>query len=261
MPEIFAPARAWLVANIDPAAPAALLVIIVFLAVYSLRRWAPSLWLRLEHAVPFVDSIDPAPGLKILLKVWQALPGAAFGAATAALTTGLSVTHALWGVVAGFAASAVHEIMAAYQGAVGRPKPPTSASGSGRGSITIDPPKPFPPPPAPPAAAMRALPIGFFACLMLGCVSLSGCAWFKGSFWPKVENCAPSPASLVAQVGDILAAGGDYESALEQLALTDTKAAVVCAVEAFVSSLGANDGAHADAQARGKAFLAKVAAQ
>ncbi|HTA88917.1 MAG TPA: hypothetical protein VK745_05055 [Polyangiaceae bacterium] len=132
--------------------------------------------------------------------------------------------------------------------------PGSAVSGGGRGSIAAV-------PPPPPSAAMRGLPTGFFACLMVAALCVSGCAWFKGSFWPKVENCAPSPASLVAQVGDILAAGGDYESAFETLAVTAGKDAVVCAVEAFVSSIGASDGAHTDAVARGRAFLAQVAAQ
>lgn len=86
----------------------------------------------------------------------------------------------------------------------------------------------------------------------------TGCAWAKGSFWPNVEKCAPAEASLVAQVGQFLQAGGDYESALEQLALTDGKDLVLCAVQAFVNSVGSKVGAspaEMTGVSRGKAFL------
>lgn len=124
-------------------------------------------------------------------------------------------------------------------------------------------------PDVPPAASDKKPPTGVTgslagaALLLLG-IGLSlhatGCAWFKGSFWPNVEKCAPSPAALIAQVGQLLAAGGDYETALEQLALTDGKDIVLCAVQAFVNSIGSKVGASPEelaAVARGKAFLAE----
>jgi hypothetical protein len=123
---------------------------------------------------------------------------------------------------------------------------------------TAKPPSKFPPASKPPTFGGMG-PMGgmLVMCLVL---SLTGCAWFKGSFWPNVSHCAPSPASLVADVADILSAGSNYESALEQLALVKGKDLVLCAVEAFVNSIGKKVGASPEemaAHARGKAFLAK----
>jgi hypothetical protein len=125
MIQLFATARAWLAA-IDPAAPAAALVLIVFLSIYAIRRFLPGVWLWIESRIPFVDSLDYRPVATIVWKFVQALPGALLGAAVASLSSGASVKNALLGVLAGFAASLVHEVMAAYKGQVGaRPKPPT----------------------------------------------------------------------------------------------------------------------------------------
>jgi hypothetical protein len=119
---------------------------------------------------------------------------------------------------------------------------------------SVSPPPPPKGPSIPPLAA---------AGLFLICLVLNGCGLFGsgGAFWPKVEHCAPSPATLVSQVADVLAAGGDYEAALEQIALQDGKEAVLCAVQAFVSSIGSKVGASESdsaARARGQAFLTKV---
>lgn len=115
--------------------------------------------------------------------------------------------------------------------------------------------------PKPPSTPSGMGPMGGMLALCL-CLSLASCAIFGsgGSFWPKVEKCAPIPASLVRQVADILVAGGDYEAALKQLALQDGGAAVICAVQAFVSSIASKVGAAPDelsGEARGKAFLAQ----
>jgi hypothetical protein len=119
----------------------------------------------------------------------------------------------------------------------------------------------LPPPPKPPSGIGGGLSsaAGLLLLAVL-CFHSSGCAWFKGSFWPNVAKCVPSAASLVAQVGQLLQAGGDYETALEQLALADGKDLVLCAVQAFVNSVGSKVGASQDelaAVARGKAFLAE----
>jgi hypothetical protein len=119
------------------------------------------------------------------------------------------------------------------------------------------------PPPAPPSGMSGGSVAGSIAGSLLVIV-LSfhsvGCAWFKGSFWPNVEKCAPSSTTLIAQVTQVMEAGGDYETALEQLALTDGKDLVLCAVQAFVNSIGSKAGASTDEMAgvaRGKAFLAE----
>lgn len=121
-------------------------------------------------------------------------------------------------------------------------------------------------PPSGPGSAPRAGLIGAAALLLVFALSasLTACSLFGsgGSFWPVVEHCAPSPASLVSQVEDVLLAGGDYEAALKQLALQDGAGIIQCAVAAAVDLLTAKAGKvgaspeSAPAAARGKAFLA-----
>lgn len=101
---------------------------------------------------------------------------------------------------------------------------------------------------------------GLMIAIAFSALSLQGCAWFKGSFWPNVEHCAPTPAALASEVAQILAAGGDYESALEQAGLKEGKDAVECAVIAFTNSLGGPEGENSAAKLRGRSFLAKVKA-
>lgn len=226
---------------IDSVLPAALLTTFVFVTVYLVRRFFPKAWLFVEKTVPFVDSIDPGPGLNALWKSWQAWPAMALGAVTSALLNGISVKHALWGVFCGALSALAHTMMSLYQGKVGGPAKPERMFPSD--------------PPLPPNLS------GLGALLLAVCFALhsTGCAWFKGSFWPNVEHCAPSPASLLTDVSQILEAGSDYESALEQLALVKGKDLVLCAVEAFVNSIGNKVGAspqEMSAHARGKAFLA-----
>lgn len=106
--------------------------------------------------------------------------------------------------------------------------------------------------------------VGMMAVLLLTLVlacGLPGCNVFGpgGSVWPKVAHCAPTPASLLQQATAILLAGGDYESALLDLAKSETKETVICAVEAAVAELGSKVGAaQSPAHARGKAFLART---
>jgi hypothetical protein len=83
-----------------------------------------------------------------------------------------------------------------------------------------------------------------------------------GSLWPDVAKCAPKPGDLIGEVTQILLSGGDYEKALEQEAIKDGGAAVVCAVNTLVSDWtspgAARNALRADALARGQAFLAHV---
>lgn len=98
--------------------------------------------------------------------------------------------------------------------------------------------------------------------LVLAC-GLPGCSLFGpgGSVWPAVARCAPSKDSLVTEAARVLLDGGDYEHALEQLAVRNGGAAVECAVQAAIDALLANNGklgasaGSGDAVARGKAFL------
>ena len=105
-----------------------------------------------------------------------------------------------------------------------------------------------------------------FGMLMLMCllalpVSFVGCSLFGkgGAAWPVVQHCLPSPANLIAQVESVLLAGGDYEAALLQLAESNGKDAIVCAVESAVAELGGKVGAsESSAALRGKAFLKRT---
>lgn len=118
----------WLTA-IDPALPRALLVGLVFLAVYLLRKLFPRTWEFFAGVVP-VSVIDPAPLLLVLSKTWQAFPAALIGAAATALATGGDMRAAVKGLVFGALAAVAHEFAKAapwlpYTGAVGRLRAPS----------------------------------------------------------------------------------------------------------------------------------------
>lgn len=266
MSEFIASARAWLAA-ITPDLPPALLVVFVFVAVYSIRRWLPSVWLKFEHAVPFVDTIDPGPVLKELLKAWQAIPGALLGTAVAALFAGTSVQAAIWGTVASALAALAHHVMADYaefRGQVagqvgGSPPPPAGALGRGT-RISLAPPRA---PSFPPGSAAMTV-IGFLAVVtgIALCLSLSGCGLFgsSGSVWPTVAKCAPPAQNVINSVTQILLGGGDYETQLEQLGEQYGVNVVVCVVDGLVSQWGSPTAKLSaetlDAKGRGQAFLA-----
>jgi len=233
MLNLFQSARAWL-ASVDPAAPAAALILTVFFAIYALRRWFPRAWLWLERALPFVDSLDYRPVATIVSKFMQALPGALLGAAVASLSSGASLKNALLGVLAGFGASLVHEIMANYKGQVSAPKP-RDPSGPAIGGVMA-------------------------LCLVL---SMAGCGLFGRGMLPALENCAPTKAEIIQQVISILMSGGDYVGALEHAGIDDGKGALTCAVQAALNRLNAPTAKHTDeteaAVVRGRAFLARTA--
>jgi hypothetical protein len=120
-------ALAWLSA-IDPAVPRALLVALVFAAVYLFRKTFPRAWEAFASVVP-VPVIDPAPGLLLLSKSWQALPGTLLGAAASAIAAGADVRPALKGALFGALAALAHEFAKAapwlpYRGEVGKAKLP-----------------------------------------------------------------------------------------------------------------------------------------
>lgn len=127
------------------------------------------------------------------------------------------------------------------------PQFPDPQGGSPNFSSTRLPKDPNPPSIPPLSAAM--------VCLASLVFSLSACALFESKI-PALEQCAPTPAQLAQQVADILLAGGDYQSALEQQALKDGENAVLCAVHAFMTShkVGASENETA-AKARAKAYL------
>ena len=121
-------AVAWL-GSVDPALPRALLVGLVFLTVYVVRKLFPRTWEFFAGAIP-VSVIDPAPLLLVLSKTWQAFPGALLGAVAASLATGGDMRASVKGLVFGALAAVAHEFAKAapwlpYTGAVGRVKAPT----------------------------------------------------------------------------------------------------------------------------------------
>lgn len=182
MSNYFAIARAFL-ASVDPAAPAAALVLTVFLVIYSLRRFAPKVWLAIEAKLPFVDTLDYRPVATIVSKFMQALPGALLGAGVASLSSGASVKTALLGVLAGFGASLVHEVMAAYKGQVSSPKPPSGALGVVGGMMVL------------------------IACFCL-VASLPGCAAFAAA------------VPIIAEIGTIIADAVNDLDYVEQIVAT-----------------------------------------
>jgi hypothetical protein len=86
-----------------------------------------------------------------------------------------------------------------------------------------------------------------------------------GGLWPTIAHCAPNPGDLVGEVTQALLSGGDYQKALEDLAVRYGGDAVVCMVNRLVSDWSAPSAARnairTDALARGRAFLASVPTQ
>lgn len=123
--------------------------------------------------------------------------------------------------------------------------------------------------------AAKALPAAILL-LCLGALTLTACppgtgggsagsggsSSDAGSLWPDVAKCAPNPGDLIGEVTQILLSGGDYETALEQEAIKDGGAAVVCAVNTLVRDWtapgAARNALRTDALTRGQAFLAHV---
>lgn len=220
MLELFANARAWLAA-IDPALPAAVLVLLVFSTIYAVRRWLPSVWKAVEATVPFAGSLNAGPVFDAVWKTWQFLPGALLGAAVAALSAGLSVKSALWGVGSGALASLAHELMAAYRGQVGVPKGPSTPSriaGAVGSALSL--------------LSVFVLTAGLAACLML-----SGCGLFAAA--------APYLAEAAVVLSDAVNAVDAAQAMLPSLHLSDadqTKAeADIAKLRQFIAAAAAAD--------------------
>lgn len=218
MSQFIALVRLWL-ATISPELPPAALVVSVFLAIYSVRRWLPRAWLFLEHLVPFVDTVDPTPGLKTLLKFWQALPAAALAAVTGALLGGTSVRIAVWGVVTAALTAGSHELLADYAkffGQVGGPAKP---------AVAKKPPS-FPPPAA---AGLIAL-----------CLTLGGCG--------LAAVVGPYLAEAAVLIADAVNAIDAAQALLPSLHLSESEQAKADAAigkcrQALAAAAKADDGA------------------
>ena len=115
-----------------PAVPAAILVALIWLSQYLVRRFAPNVW-EWAANLPFPGGAHK-PVLELARKVWQALPSIATGAFLTAFTGSGSITEAVFGAVLGALAPVWHEALKAlpavpYRG--GRPpatNPPTHAA-------------------------------------------------------------------------------------------------------------------------------------
>lgn len=228
-----------LLASNDPATLVGSAAVVVFFLVLSWRKFFPASWNWLEMRIPLIDRIQSDAIWTFVWKAVQSIPGAAFGAVMAALASGGDVKKTLLGALAGPVASIGHEVLKAYKGKTSKP---------GNRSL----------PPPPLAAAIIGAALGLAAAF-----ALPGCSLFGpgGSVWPAVENCAPSPQSLIQRVTVILLAGGDYKAALLELAKTETKEAIVCAVQAATAELRSKvsaSPASAEAVGRGNAFLAET---
>lgn len=95
--------------SIHPALPAAILVAVIWLAQYLVRRFAPLAWETMAN-LPFNGA---RPAATLLRKVWQALPSIATGAFLTSLTGDGSITDAVFGAVAGALAPVLHELLKA----------------------------------------------------------------------------------------------------------------------------------------------------
>lgn len=83
--------------------------VITFLLVYAIRkRWGHA-WERVAAYVPALG-FDMTPGLTIVSKLFQMLPGALIGAALGAVTSGASLGPTLISALAGPLASVGHEL-------------------------------------------------------------------------------------------------------------------------------------------------------
>lgn len=229
-------ARAWL-ANVDPAAPAAALLVFVFAVIYSVRRWLPGVWLWVEKTVPFVDSFDYRPAASILWQAWQAWPAALLGAVTAALSTGGSVKAAAYGVLVGAISALAHKLMAAYKGQVGGPppKPPAAA-------------RMFPSSIPPAAALLLAICFAFHA---------SACGLFAA-----VSPFLAEAGVLIADATNAVNAADDLLPSLHLSGDAETKAEAVIAKtrKAINSAAAADSGAKDLTEAQLDASLAEFRA-
>ncbi len=115
--------RDWL-ARLDPAAPAAGLIVFVFFVIYAIRRWRPTWWLWLERKLPIVDEFNYTFVGNLLWNSLQALPAVLLGAVTSAIADGVSLKGALVGAALGAATALIHKLAAGYKGKVGGPRAP-----------------------------------------------------------------------------------------------------------------------------------------
>ncbi len=105
-----------------PAAPGAILVALVWLSQYLVRRFLPNAWEKMAD-LPFNGA---RPAASTLRKVWQALPSIATGAFLTALTGDGSVTDAVLGAVLGALAPVWHEVLKALPVPYVGGKPPAA---------------------------------------------------------------------------------------------------------------------------------------
>lgn len=181
------PARTWLDMNGGPGTAFGVLIVSVFLAVYGLRKWAPTakLWERIANVIPSLN-FDMTPGLAFLRKAWQGVIPTVFAAVAGALASGGNVKVALIAALAGPITVFGHEFakwlpFLPYTGAVHPAALPAKKvskndddDGDGGDSDVspIIPPRAVPsgPPPAAALSALRATACFALALMLGGCV-------------------------------------------------------------------------------------------
>lgn len=98
-----------LLETFHPAAPSVILVALIWLSQWAVRRFVPDVWERIANW-PFNGARPAATALR---KVWQALPSIATGALLTSLSGSGSITEAVFGAVLGALAPAWHEVLKA----------------------------------------------------------------------------------------------------------------------------------------------------
>ena len=107
--------------KLNPMLPAAVLMLVIWLPQYLLRRFAPLVW-EIPATLPFTWLGVDRGKLLILRKAWQALPSVALAAGLQALWTHGDAWQAVLGVAQGLLAPGWHELWKAlpvpYRGGI-----------------------------------------------------------------------------------------------------------------------------------------------
>lgn len=178
---------------------------------------------------------------------------------TQAFAAGLNVWSALLGAVGGAVGISLPSM--GLNAALTDSKLPWNGGAGGAPAAKPEDPKL---PPRFPGAVALLLAVGF-------AFHAQGCSLFgsKGSVWPALGACAPTPETLFSEVESVLtSSGGNYEDDLLALGKSEGLAFVECAVKSVVEALSARIAARRPGEritpdegigvARGKAFLAKI---
>jgi hypothetical protein len=110
--------------SIHPAAPAAALILIVWVLQYLVRRFVPDAWERVAN-LPFPNGAH-RPAVALARKAWQALPSTLLGAFIGALSGSGNATDAVVGALVSLGAPILHEVVKALPVPYVGGKPPAA---------------------------------------------------------------------------------------------------------------------------------------